>query len=425
MSECRDIEPLLVDRALGELVGLKMGLVDAHLARCQRCREAADRLESALSAARSWQPSVDEAELDRMAAQLGPYLDAAQRPRWPAALGLGLAAALAALGVFGLWSRTPAPSPAPTIARVPEPAATPAAEARTSLGPAPAPAPAPVRRRSLGRGLKVVASADWDGQTKAINAKVMELEMSTGFVVLDLQTPGQRLYVRAPDVTVELARARVFVEIVPGSPTKIGVLAGQAVLSQGESPPVEIGAGEAMAVGGSDGPEPLGAGPTAGHRADAFLTAPEPEPVPVPTPKATPPKVPPIAAPPGPAVVSAPRPGVLEDLVEADALIRRGESGPALLLYDRVLASGLPAPQSLMVRFERARLLVKLGRSDEARPELEALARVDGEIGRQAAMLRCDLLKGCDARRCLRALAGQIPPAELEQKATRHACASE
>ena len=136
--------------------------------------------------------------------------------------------------------------------------------------------------------------------------------------------------------------------------------------------------------------------------------------------------MPPIAAPREPAVVSAPpRPGVLEDLVEADALIRRGESGPALLLYDRVLAGGLPAPQSSMVRFERARLLVKLGRIDEARPELEALAQVGGEIGRQAAMLRCDLLDGCDARRCLRALAGQVPPAELEQKATRHPCASE
>jgi hypothetical protein len=422
MSECRDIEPLLVDRALGELVGLKQALVEAHLARCPRCREASTRLGTAMNAARTWQPTVDEAELDRMAAQLGPYLDAAQTPRWPGALGLGLAAALAALGVFGWWSRSPAPLPSPPITMAPAP----------ELAAEPQPPPAPVRRRVLERGLKVLASADWDGHTQSRGPKVIELEMSRGFVVLDLQTPGQRLYLKAPDVTVEFATARVFVEIVPGSPTKIGVLAGQAQLSQAEGPPVEIGAGEALEVGADD-PVPLGPGPTEEHRADDFLT----EPPLVPAPKVAPPKAPKIPAPTPPPVAVAPpivapssppvamvppRPGVLEDLVEADALIRRGESGPALLLYDRVLASGLPPPQAAMVRFERARLWLKLGRQDEVRPELEALAQVGGEIGRQAAMLRCDLMGGCEARRCLGQLEGQVPAAELEQKATRHLC---
>lgn len=439
MSECRDIEALLVDRALGELTGLKAALVEAHLGHCPRCRTVSTRLGSAFQAARSWSPEVAESELDRMAAQLGPYLEVAQRPRWPARLGLALAAVLAALGLFGLLNRPTTSSPAapPAMAAVVEspPAASPA-------GPGvevPAP-PAPVVRRTLRPGLKVVASADWDGGALQQVGDDLTLNMTQGFVVLDFESPGQRLMVRTPEATVELADTRCFVEIVPGAPMRIGVLAGQAQLRRGASPPVELGAGEALEVGEEVSPSTVDLGPTAEHQDDDFLApAPAPPPPVVPVapveaaavratqaPVTRPPANAPTATP-TPAPKAEPSPPlsaeVLANLLEAEALARRGQHGEALSIYERVLSEAPAGRAPPTARFERARLLVKLGRIDEASPELDRLAPLPGEIGRQASILRCELRGGCAARACLEGLAGKVPAAELEQRSTRFSCA--
>jgi anti-sigma factor RsiW len=92
---CRELEPLLAERAAGALSPVDEGRVTSHLAACEACRAEAARLEEVLSLARA--PAASPAE-GRLARDLPVLVAVAARRSKdrPRALGLGLGLGFAA-----------------------------------------------------------------------------------------------------------------------------------------------------------------------------------------------------------------------------------------------------------------------------------------------------------------------------------------
>jgi anti-sigma factor RsiW len=98
MTACREFEPLLLDRAAGDLSPDRAEALDLHLAGCEACRAEAEAYGQVLSLASLPAPSAAEraalgglADSVRLARAQG-----ARRLGWPARFAAGLAAAAAA-----------------------------------------------------------------------------------------------------------------------------------------------------------------------------------------------------------------------------------------------------------------------------------------------------------------------------------------
>jgi len=133
MTACHDVEPLLLDRAAGDLDADGAARLDAHLAACAACRAEAAALDRTLSLVRLPPPdAAEQAALSGLADSVRAARDAAARRRaWPVrfAAGLAVAAAAAAFLVAPAYTRR-----APTL--TPEEAARARAQAAAA---APAP----------------------------------------------------------------------------------------------------------------------------------------------------------------------------------------------------------------------------------------------------------------------------------------------
>jgi anti-sigma factor RsiW len=131
MTACRDLEPLLVERASGDLAQADAADLDAHLAGCAACRAEAAALEETLSLARLPPPGDEErAAVSGLAPALRLARDAgAHRRAWPlrVATGFAVAAAAAAFLVAPVFTLR-----APRV--TPEEVAAAAAAARPAAG---------------------------------------------------------------------------------------------------------------------------------------------------------------------------------------------------------------------------------------------------------------------------------------------------
>jgi len=106
---CRELEPLLAERAAGPLSPADEARVASHLAACASCRARAARLEEVLALARA--PAASPAE-ERLARDLPVMVAVAARPSRERSralglgLGLGFAAATALAVAFVAPGRT-------------------------------------------------------------------------------------------------------------------------------------------------------------------------------------------------------------------------------------------------------------------------------------------------------------------------------
>jgi len=98
MTACHDVEPLLLDRAAGDLDADGAARLDEHLAGCAACRVEAAALDRTLALVRLPPPdAAEQAALSGLADSVRAARDAAARRRaWPARFGAGLAVAAAA-----------------------------------------------------------------------------------------------------------------------------------------------------------------------------------------------------------------------------------------------------------------------------------------------------------------------------------------
>jgi anti-sigma factor RsiW len=128
MTACRDVEPLLLDRAAGDLDPAGAERLDQHLAGCAACRAEAAALDRTLSLVRLPPPDAAErAALSGLADSVRAARTAAVRRRaWPVrfAAGLAVAAAAAAFLVAPAFTRR-APTLTPEEEALARAAATP------------------------------------------------------------------------------------------------------------------------------------------------------------------------------------------------------------------------------------------------------------------------------------------------------------
>lgn len=383
MSLCPEVEAELMAHEAGELDVLRRARVDAHVAHCARCRGTAAALRRDLEAARAWDPSLEPAELERLARRV-----VVASPRAPAAARVVAAAALAATVagvVWGLERHTPRADEAAVTAL-------PSAVGAPSGGHAPAVEPVsgamdlaiasrmepPARAAQWAAGVRAVTSEDWTGRLSR-RAGAVELEAVRGFAVITVDPGHPPLVLRAPDVVVEAREGRVFVEVLPGRPTRVQLLSGRADV-------VREGRREVLSASADDAPPRA---PASDHARPTTRPAPR---------RSQPPPAEPVY----------PSTEALARVLEAEALLARGQRAEA----ERVLADGARRVEGerarALLRWEHARLVAQdPARLPEALSLLAALAtRGHGEAAVQAAALRCQLMRA-DARpeACLDGLA--------------------
>jgi hypothetical protein len=403
MSLCAEVEAELMAHAAGELELLRSARVEAHVAHCARCRRTEAALHRDLEAARAWDPSLDPAELERLTRRA---VGALPRSRGRAPLVVGALAMAAAASVVMVLARRAAPSEE-TAVTSPLPAASASGPGHgpavlpvsgsMSLATAPS-SDLPARATQWGAGVRAVTSDDWTGRLSR-RAGVVELEAARGFAVITVEPGHAPLVLRAPDVVVETSEGRVFVEVLPGHPTRVQLLSGRAELVRNGRREVLV----AVPGAPSEAPTPAlldvraaAAGKSASAREvaaprsprDAARTARAPV-VRDPTPTEA-------ASMTAPAVARAVHPSAeaLARVLEAEALIERGQPAEA----ERVLAEGARvvegARAQALLRWEHARLVAQdPARRPEALRLLQALiAPGHGEPAVQAAALRCQLM---------------------------------
>lgn len=395
MSEkaCRGPRALLMDYALGELDPLKMQRVETHVQRCEECSSLLARYRTAFDSARSWEPRIDDSEIDQMVDRLTPYMEAGRPRRVPYYVGAGIGALAAAAAAVFFTTRTDSIGS-------PSPAAAPIAATRTMTIPEPESEPEPtvepvVRQRPT-RHLRVVASKTWNGAIQKKSKKLTKVKMTKGFAVMSFEGGrGRKLEIEAPDVTIEVIGTRFYVEAKPGEPTVVGVVSGKVRVRSKKGDEQILEAGKASAFDAS-GAKPVDSVRSTAHHADDFL---EYEPT-----KPKPPKRRAVAPKPPPPKKADP----MDVLLEAERLVREGENAAAAAAYTKAIESGAGSMAPLM-RYERARLWAfKMKRPNAARAELAKLAKTKGEVAVQAALTLCEMQRSrepCRAKECLDDLA--------------------
>jgi hypothetical protein len=419
-NPCFKIRGHLLDYHFGELDGLEKERVEAHLGNCAECRTVVERLDRAFSAAAKWQPEPKPGEIDRLVERLTPYLDhpedeAPPRTRWMYGVGLALAAGVAALLALG--------PPRPKPATEPEIEAAPLAVVD-----------APVQRVAPTERVRVVSSVDWNGRVRKAK-DTTRIEMEQGFAVIAFDGgEGQKLAVVTPDVEIQVIGTRFYVDARPGIPTTVGVIAGRveihtkkkkkdvlvagserAYQPDGSEAPVELARTKPYHSDPYLGEAPMIAeGSRDGERTPAIAKAPPPRSKLLPRlpTKLLPRKEGPVEAnrtiealPPEPEALDGAE--VLEDV---EKLVREGRLEGALELIDDALSDDDPAlsPFGPTLRYERARILLKQGKRDQARIEFGRLTQAPlPEVAHQASLSLCELElveDPCSAAACLRSV---------------------
>jgi hypothetical protein len=390
MSLCPEVEAELVAHTRGELDPLRRARVEAHVAHCVCCRSTEAALRRDLGAARAWDPSLEPAELARLTRRVVPTLPARGRAPW-AAGALALAAAAGAVVVLGVRAppadEVAVTSPLPALVEPAAghgPAVSPVSGAM-SLAIAPTVDP-PARAARWGAGVRAVTSDDWSARLLRREG-VVELEAVRGFAVITVEPGHSPLLLRAPDVVVQSGEGRVFVEVLPGQPTRVQLLGGRAEL-------VREGRRETLAVAPGAAPEASAQGLLEATAGSAARTSAAPPGRPgAPRSARTPAVRGPVDA---PAVARAIHPSAeaLARVLEAEALVQGGQRDQA----ERVLAEGARVVEGArardLLRWEHARLVAHdPARRAEALRLLAALATEGhGEAAVQAAALRCQLM---------------------------------
>lgn len=406
---CFKIREHLLDHHFDELEGLEKQRVEAHLENCADCRSVVDRLGNAFTAATSWEPEPKPGEIDRLVDRLTPYLEQPEpERRFGAAYGVGLALA-AGLALFFFLRG------APERAAI---EATPLAQVEET------PVEAVVRAQPT-EHLRVVSSADWNGAVTSPDGSTTEVRMDRGFAVMAFEGgDGRTLLVKTPDLEVEVIGTRFYVDARPGIPTTVGVVTGKvAVKTKAKRELLEAGAERAYRPDGSKDDVQLARSKP--YHSDAFLLE-------APAMLAKPSEPPPKRKPPRrekkllprkedyvPATRKLtppePEPEVkdldpAEVLGQAERLVRDGNFEAALRLIERALSTeaGEKEPYQATLRYERARILVKQGKRDQARLEFGRLTAAPAEeIAHQARLSLCELElteDPCTARACLESI---------------------
>lgn len=403
MSLCAEVEAELMAHAAGELELLRSARVEAHVAHCARCRRTSTSLSVDLQAARAWDPSLDPAELERLSRQA---VGALPRSRGHARWVVGATALAAAASVVVVLARRPTPtdeaavtSPLPA-ASAPAlghgPAVLPVSGAM-NLATAPAGDP-PTRATQWGAGVRAVTSDDWTGRLSR-RAGAVELEAARGFAVITVEPGHAPLVLRAPDVVVETNEGRVFVEVLPGQPTRVQLLSGRAELVRDGRREVLVAVPAMPSEAPTEARLDVREGAAGERSRSREVAAPR-----GPRDAAQAARAPVVrasaaterASRAAPTVARAVHPSAeaLARVLEAEALLERGQAAEA----ERVLAEGARVVEGAraqgLLRWEHARLVAHdPARRAEALRLLEALvAQGHGEPAVQAAALRCQLM---------------------------------
>ncbi len=437
-TSCFKIREHLLDYHFGELDGLEEERVRLHLQNCDECRTVVERLGRAFTAAVDWEPEPKPGELDRLVERLTPYLQPEEEERaessgWLFGVGLALAAGLALFMVYSAW-------------KVDRPSfeATPVAD----QGPEKTlPLVEEVVRSQPTEHLRMVASKDWNGEVRRSNAKVTRVSMDRGFAVMAFDGgEGRRLIVETPEAEVEVVGTRFYVDARPGLATTIGVVAGKVVVKTNHGREM-LASGTERAYGKDGRKATIQLARSNPFHSDSYLleqAKPAAAPAPAPMiakkrvdrrrsskllPRKDPPKhyeqagrflapYPPDEPPPAAAPEKA-APDAVEDpdaldptsvLNEADRLVRKGKYGEAVTLLEGAIDSEEPQvePFRSMLRYERARILVKQGKREFARAEFGRLTQAkEVEVANQAKLSMCELELAddpCTAAACLRSI---------------------
>lgn len=407
MNRCAEHRARALDFVLGDLAGLERTRMEAHLDRCDGCREVAGRLSAAFTAAKRWPPESSARELEQLIGRLEPYFGGEEAPRepwfvWSGSFKAILTAAAVTAGIvfWASYSKDSSYSkdqvtPAPVVAVAP-------------IAAQEEPAPAPEIVRLTPRpNLKLIAGGGWDGKIGGESEEHTSIVMSRGFAMIDFEGgAGRKLWVGAPNAAIEVVGTRFFVDTAKTGLTTIGVIAGKVVVSA-PSGRATISAGQRRAFGEGDKNIHSAA---ENFAADPFLErSPAREKLAVATTK------PAVIAPPVNAVskpVLDPLDPLdpLAELAAAQRLARGEDPKSALAKYDALLEELDPeAPLAPLVRYERARLLAFV-LHEKSRGALELHAVADsgrGEASLQAKLSLCELRLAddrADAARCLEEL---------------------
>jgi predicted negative regulator of RcsB-dependent stress response len=441
-TACFKIREHLLDYHFGELEGLEAQRVVLHLENCPDCRAVLNRLDGAFSAAVEWSPEPKPGEIDRLVERLTPYLqpeeeETRESSGWMFGVGLALAAGLALFMVYATWSPERAKFEATSIAETKHEQTLPVIE---------------VERIAPTEHLRVVASKDWNGEVRRSTPKVTRVSMDSGFAVMAFEGgKGRKLIVETPDVEVEVVGTRFYVDARPGLPTTIGVVDGKVAV-KAEKGRELLAAGTERAYGKNGKKEKVQLARSNPYHSDSFLLEKAAKPAermiakkepafekrPSRSSKLLPRKEPPRKyenagrflaphapdEPPAkveqakeePKVEAPPPPPPPNDfdaarlLNEAERLVKEKQYDAAIALLEQALDTedAQLDPFRPMLRYERARILLKQGKREFARAEFGRLTQSnEKEVAHQAKMSLCELELAddpCTAAACLRSI---------------------
>jgi hypothetical protein len=437
---CEEQRLIMVAYMQDELAPLERTRFESHIAHCRRCHALNDELSRGFSAAKSWSPKVSEEHLDRLVDRLQPYMTESKTKRSFVGFSLGFAAAAAVIG-FVIAAVVMMRVKKDEHAKVEVAAQTPAMVPTPPVAPTP---PAPVSAQQPTPHIKMVTSADWEGEVQPIDAIESRIAMTRGFAVVEFEGgQGRKLTVNAPGVAVEVVGTLFFVEVVPERQASIvGVKKGRVrVVTRSRNDQIDAGTSRAYRTTGELETEslmprasihvedPYFAKPTAvgGERPAEHESAVVPPP---PVPETAPPPPEPaeeeVASKEPPAkksrsVHKKPHHAIhtpstsLEGthlLARAEELARKGQTESALEIYQRIREDDRAelVPYRAVASYETARLYgFVLKRAGVAEQMFRELARTgSGEVATQAGFALCELDLShdrCLAAQCLRRMA--------------------
>lgn len=392
---CAEHRTQALDFVLGDLPPLEHARIAAHLENCADCEQLTARLSRAFSAAKSWPPPAEKNELEQMIARLDPYLPATPEPArfsFTFATSVFAAAAVAAGVVYlSTYTKVQVIEEPLTIAEL----ATPEKIIIEPETPKLSPTTPEIVRLKPRPFVRVVAGDSWDGKIAGDSPESTSIVMSRGFAVIDFDgAAGRKLWVGAPNVSIEVVGTRFFVDTAPSGLTTIGVISGKVTVRH-QDQQLSIHAGQRRSFGG----QPKAALSTAeNYVKDPFLARASREPV-----MARADHEPAELA----AVAEIKPTNPLLELSSAQRLSRENRHRDALAKYDALLSSlDATSPLRGLARYERARLLsFQLDELHRGTDELQQLAAGNfGEATVQAKLSLCELSLAtdrCAAKLCL------------------------
>ncbi len=419
-GENERLNALMVPYLRGELAPLEAQWVEARLGRSKSLGAQAESLRSALDAARDYAPELDGAHRALLLARLDASRPRGRAPLW-LATGLGVSAVALAITFGFLLGRDGAETP---VNAATNEKATPfvrAIDFEDEEG-LPELTVEAEQRRELTAHLRTVVSKDWvgrvDGSPEDTHVRVEQGTAAFAF----RGGEGRRLEVGTEHARVVVVGTRFSVEVSPdGSATTVEVSQGKVEVWRGREK-TEVRAGQRARITGARATvrrakvsdvldDPYLVALTGERHASTrakgrgLVRASERQTTRSETGGASP------GSPegrPSPAEGPVDLDAALTALERADALARGGDADAALQAYDFLIASAAPQRIQRMAQLGRARTLGRMGQLRDALRELSGLSQIDGEIGRQARLSRCEVqrrFQPCAAQRCFGALA--------------------